>query len=204
MKMTTEVPTKRKRITEQEHNLQADKRIKSKEKVPTFDLQTFMTSGKHYQRQNFGVTLNSILSEVQERHLCELEYDQFDWLQGEVRRADHSRKAWCNTVNCNRTEALKHPHNGFTWGEYGCHYFYFEHAKKRPFTDSEVEHLQLHTACCFAKGQCCLFDLDEDEDEYEGDPCECHMGEDNGSYVFHLGIGKDTIQSEKQYGLAGK
>jgi hypothetical protein len=164
----------------------------------SFDLKKFMTSSSEYQLKNYGVTLEAILSEVQERHLCELKDDAFDWLKGEVAHASHGRNTWCNPISCNRAEALKHKHNGFTSGELGTGYFYFEHEKKRPFTEEEVDHLYTHPSCCYMRGQSCFGD---DEDEYEGEPCECEMGRQNGSYIFGLDIGDDTIAHEKQCGV---
>ena len=169
---------------------------------PQFDLKSFMRSGKKYQLKTFGVTLDSILAKVQERHLQNLSEDEFVWLNGEVRHAKHSRKAWCNSVECDRETALSFPYNGFTSGELGTHYFYFEHKKKRDFSEEEIEHLIKYTPCCFMNGQCCFFKLgSEDDEEYDGDLCECCMGRDNGSYSFELNLGEDTIESERQCGL---
>ena len=45
---------------------------KDEKDIIKFDLESFMRSGKEYQLKTFGVTLDAILSEVQERHLKDL------------------------------------------------------------------------------------------------------------------------------------
>ena len=179
--------------------------VKCNNKSPQFDLKTFMRSGEEYQKKTFGVTLSSILRKVQERHLVDMKDSDFSWLKDEVRHASHSRKSWADAVDCDRETAMKHEYNGYTYGELGTTYFYFQHKKNKTFSDDEIEHLHAYTPCCYMKGQCCLFNLGgEDEDDYDGDPCECCMGRDNGSYSFYFGhnfIGEDTLEEENQLGL---
>lgn len=171
----------------------------------TFDLQSFLSSSDADQQQNFGVTLTDILLNTSESQLVELSDENFNCLESKLGGAAQTRKRWAEVIECSRETAMLHDYNGFTFGELGDQYFYFQHTRLRDFTNDEIEHLEAYPACCYLQGYCCLAELGRNyEDDYDGSQCECQMGHENGEYRIcsgHQYIGDNTIDDERHYGL---
>jgi hypothetical protein len=130
----------------------------------------------------------------------------------QLRRARWDKKAFCTYSECTREEAVaKGELGGYTAGELGTHYFFFEPKSGGEFTDDQRQLICDHTACCFLNGQpcadeddqrqlisdhtaCCFLNGQPCADEDDDEPCECQLGNDLGS--FQMNLGPNTFDSE--------
>ena len=153
----------------------------------------YYTSKNEQQRLLGGFALEGILKKLHSRAMVNMSEHTLRHLSRELREAIWEKKSFCVAVECTREEALaKGELGGFKHGENGSGHFYFE-PNSGDFTDEQIEWIQDHTACCYQQGQPCAQQLD---DEWDGDPCECAMGNANGSSCYQMGIGPDTFEEE--------
>jgi hypothetical protein len=146
-----------------------------------------------------GYEIEGILKSVHSRDLRLMSSDTLKELKYQLNEAIWDQKAWCEHVECSRETAIaKGELGGYCSGEFGPYYFFFAPTQAAEFTSEQREMLEDHIACCFMGGQPCACQLDEDHD---GDPCECKMGDSNGSYWFQMCLGPETFDQECFDGL---
>ena len=140
-----------------------------------------------------GYTLERLLKLIPSRILKRMSGNTLEEVSYQLRHAIWDKKAFCTYSECTREEAVaKGELGGYTAGELGTHYFFFEPKSGGEFTDDQRQLISDHTACCFLNGQPCA--CDEDDDDYE--PCECQLGNDLGSYWFQMNLGPNTFRFE--------
>ena len=146
-----------------------------------------------------GYEIEGILKSIHSRDLQLMSSDTLKELKYQLNEAIWDQKAWCSHVECSRETAIAQGElGGYCSGEFGPYYFFFAPTKAVEFTSEQRGMLGDHIACCFMGGQPCACQLDEDHD---GDPCECKMGDSNGSYWFEMGLGPETFDQECSEGL---
>ena len=146
-----------------------------------------------------GYKIEGILESVNSRDLRLMSNETLKELKYQLNEAIWDKKAWCEHVECSRETAIaKGELGGYCSGELGPYYFFFAPTQAAEFTSKQRGMLEEHIACCFMNNQPCACQLDEDHD---GDPCECKMGDSNGSYWFEMGLGPDTFDQECSEGL---
>ena len=146
-----------------------------------------------------GYKIEGILESVHSRDLRLMSNETLKELKYQLKEALWDQKAWCEHVECSRETAIAQGElGGYCSGEFGPYYFFFAPTKAVEFTSEQRGMLEDHIACCFMGGQPCACQLDEDHD---GDPCECKMGDSNGSYWFEMGLGPETFDQECSEGL---
>jgi len=146
-----------------------------------------------------GYEIEGILKSIHSRDLQLMSSDTLKELKYQLNEAIWDQKAWCDHVECSRETAIaKGELGGYCSGEFGPYYFFFVPTKAVEFTSEQRGMLEDHIACCFMGGQPCACQLDEDHD---GDPCECKMGDSNGSFWFEMGLGPETFDQECSEGL---
>jgi hypothetical protein len=146
-----------------------------------------------------GYKIERILKAVHSRDLRLMSNETLKELKYQLNEAIWDQKAWCEHVECSRETAIAQGElGGYCSGEFGPYYFFFAPTKAAEFTYEQREMLVDHIACCFMNNQPCACQLDEDHD---GDPCECKMGDSNGSYWFEMGLGPETFDQECNEGL---
>jgi hypothetical protein len=146
-----------------------------------------------------GYKIEGILKSIHSRDLQLMSSDTLKELKYQLNEAIWDQRAWCSHVECSRETAIAQGElGGYCSGEFGPYYFFFAPTKAAEFTSEQRGMLEDHIACCFMGGQPCACQLDEDHD---GDPCECKMGDSNGSYWFEMGLGPATFEQECSEGL---
>ena len=146
-----------------------------------------------------GYKIEGILKSVNSRDLRLMSNETLKELKYQLKEALWDQKAWCEHVECSRETAIAQGElGGYCSGEFGPYYFFFAPTKAAEFTSEQRGMLEDHIACCFMGGQPCACQIDEDHD---GDPCECKMGDSNGSYWFEMGLGPATFEQECSEGL---
>ena len=146
-----------------------------------------------------GYKIEGILKSVNSRDLRLMSNETLKELKYQLNEAIWDQKAWCEHVECSRKTAIVQGElGGYCSGEFGPYYFFFAPTQAAEFTSEQREMLEDHIACCFMGGQPCACQLDENHD---GDPCECKMGDSNGSYWFQMGLGPETFDEECGEGL---
>ena len=146
-----------------------------------------------------GYKIEGILKSIHSRDLQLMSSDTLKELKYQLNEAIWDQKAWCSHVECSRETAIAQGElGGYCSGEFGPYYFFFAPTKAAEFTSEQRGMLEDHIACCFMGGQPCACQIDEDHD---GDPCECKMGDSNGSYWFEMGLGPATFEQECSEGL---
>ena len=146
-----------------------------------------------------GYEIEGILKSIHSRDLQLMSSDTLKELKYQLNEAIWDQKAWCSHVECSRETAIaKGELGGYCSGEFGPYYFFFAPTKAAEFTSEQRGMLGDHIACCFMNNQPCACQLDEDHD---GDPCECKMGDSNGSFWFEMGLGPETFDQECSEGL---
>ena len=146
-----------------------------------------------------GYEIEGILKSIHSRDLQLMSSDTLKELKYQLNEAIWDQKAWCSHVECSRETAIAQGElGGYCSGEFGPYYFFFAPTKAAEFTSEQRGMLEDHIACCFMGGQPCACQIDEDHD---GDPCECKMGDSNGSYWFEMGLGPATFEQECSEGL---
>ena len=146
-----------------------------------------------------GYKIEGILKSVNSRDLRLMSNETLKELKYQLKEALWDQKAWCEHVECSRETAIAQGElGGYCSGEFGPYYFFFAPTKAAEFTSEQRGMLGDHIACCFMNNQPCACQLDEDHD---GDPCECKMGDSNGSFWFEMGLGPETFDQECSEGL---
>jgi len=146
-----------------------------------------------------GYKIEGILKSTRSRDLKLMSNETLKELKYQLNEAIWDQKAWCSHVECSRETAIAQGKlGGYCSGEFGPYYFFFAPTKAAEFTSKQRRLLEDHIACCFMNNQPCACQLDENHD---GDPCECKMGDSNGSYWFEMGLGPDTFDQECSEGL---
>jgi hypothetical protein len=146
-----------------------------------------------------GYKIEGILKSIHSRDLQLMSSDTLKELKYQLNEAIWDQRAWCSHVECSRETAIAQGElGGYCSGEFGPYYFFFAPTKAAEFTSEQRGMLEDHIACCFMGGQPCACQIDEDHD---GDPCECKMGDSNGSYWFEMGLGPETFDQECSEGL---
>jgi len=146
-----------------------------------------------------GYEIEGILKSIHSRDLQLMSSDTLKELKYQLNEAIWDQRAWCSHVECSRETAIAQGElGGYCSGEFGPYYFFFAPTKAVEFTSEQRGMLGDHIACCFMGGQPCACQLDEDHD---GDPCECKMGDSNGSFWFEMGLGPETFDQECSEGL---
>ena len=163
---------------------------------PREDYENLFRLDEARQTQLLGCTVERLLKLVPSRILKRMSGNTLEEVSYQLRHAIWDKKAFCTYSECTREEAVaKGELGGYTAGELGTHYFFFEPksgGEFSEFTDDQRQLISDHTACCFLNGQPCA--CDEDDDDYE--PCECQLGNDLGSYWFQMNLGPNTFDSE--------
>ena len=164
-------------------------KLQPKPSRPREDYENLFCLDETGQTQLLGHTLERILKLVPSRILKRMSNEVLEEVSYQLRHAIWDKKAFCTYNECTREEAIaKGELGGYTAGELGTHYFFFE-PKSSEFTNDQRQLISDHTACCFMRGQPCA-QLDDD-----GDPCECQLG-NLGSYWFQMNLGPKTFRSE--------
>jgi len=146
-----------------------------------------------------GYKIEGILKSVNSRDLRLMSNETLKELKYQLNEALWDQKAWCSHVECSRETAIAQGElGGYCSGEFGPYYFFFAPTQAAEFTSKQRGMLEDHIACCFMNNQPCACQLDED---HGGDPCECKMGDSNGSYWFQMGLGPETFDDECSEGL---
>lgn len=146
-----------------------------------------------------GYKIEGILKSTRSRDLRLMSNETLKELKYQLNEAIWDQKAWCEHVECSRETAIAQGElGGYCSGEFGPYYFFFAPTKAAEFTSEQREMLVDHIACCFMNNQPCACQINEDHD---GDPCECKMGDSNGSYWFEMGLGPATFEQECSEGL---
>jgi hypothetical protein len=146
-----------------------------------------------------GYKIEGILESIHSRDLRLMSNETLKELKYQLNEAIWDKKAWCEHVECSRETAIaKGELGGYCSGEFGPYYFFFAPTQAAEFTSKQRGMLEDHIACCFMNNQPCACQLDEG---HGGDPCECKMGDSNGSYWFQMGLGPETFDDECSEGL---
>jgi hypothetical protein len=146
-----------------------------------------------------GYKIEGILKSVRGRDLRLMSNETLKELKYQLNEAIWDQKAWCEHVECSRETAIaKGELGGYCSGEFGPYCFFFAPTQAAEFTSKQRGMLGDHIACCFMNNQPCACQINENHD---GDPCECKMGDSNGSYWFEMGLGPATFEQECSEGL---